>query len=134
MVPVDLAHASRLDRALQAAADLAHQNQAEIVYVGVTSPQPSSIAHNPQEFARKLDAFAADMAGKHSVRTSGHACVSHDPSIDLDGTLLKAAKDVGADLIVMASHVPGIGDYLFHAHGGRVAEKADISVMVVRGG
>lgn len=135
MVPVDLAHAGRLERALQAAADIAHRNsRADVVLVGVTSALPGAVAHNPQEFRRKLDDFAAETAARHDLQVSGHACVSHDPTADLDATLLQAAKDTGADLIVMASHVPGVSDYLFHAHGGRIAAQAEISVMVVRGG
>lgn len=132
MVPVDLAHADRLNRALQMASDLAHLYKAEVVFVGVTTSQPSSVAHNPKEFAAKLDSFATEQAAKHSITALGHAVVSHDPAVDLEATLLKACDDIGAGLIVMASHVPGVRDYLFHAHGGRVAEKAPVSVLVVR--
>ncbi|MFW8636582.1 universal stress protein [Cribrihabitans pelagius] len=134
MVPVDLAHASRLDKALKAAADIAHcNNQASLVLTGVTSALPGPLAHNPQEYSQKLDTFAKEVADRHGLAVSGHACVSHDPTADLDATLLQAAKDIGADLIVMASHIPGISDYLFHAHGGRIAAQAEISVLVVRG-
>ena len=132
MVPVDLAHADRLERALKMASDLAHLYNAEVIFVGVTSPQPSKVAHNPQEYAAKLDEFASGQAAKHSITASGHAVVSHDPAVDLDKTLIKACSDTGAELIVMASHVPSVSDYLFHAHGGRVAEKAPVSVLVVR--
>ncbi|KIC27245.1 universal stress protein [Leisingera sp. ANG-M6] len=132
MVPVDLAHADRLNRALQMASDLAHLYKAEVVFVGVTTSQPSSVAHNPKEFAAKLDSFATEQAAIHSITALGHAVVSHDPAVDLEATLLKACDDIGAGLIVMASHVPGVRDYLFHAHGGRVAEKAPVSVLVVR--
>ncbi|UWQ48248.1 universal stress protein [Leisingera caerulea] len=132
MVPVDLTHADRLERALQLASDLAHLYKAEVIFVGVTSPQPSKVAHNPQEFSAKLDEFASGQAAKHSITASGHAVVSHDPAVDLDKTLIKACSDTGAELIVMASHVPSVSDYLFHAHGGRVAEKAPVSVLVVR--
>ncbi|NVK16785.1 MAG: universal stress protein [Rhodobacteraceae bacterium] len=132
MVPVDLAHAARLDRALQMASDLAHLYKAEVVFVGVTTSQPSSMAHNPQEFAAKLNSFAAEQADKRRITASGHAVVSHDPAVDMEDALLKACSDIGAELIVMASHVPSVSDYLFHAHGGRVAEKAPVSVLVVR--
>ncbi len=132
MVPVDLTHASRLDRALQMATDLAHLYKAEVIFVGVTSSLPGPVAHTPQEFAKKLEDFAADQAGKRNITASGHAVVSLDPAVDLDATLIKACSDIGAGLIVMASHVPGVSDYLFHAHGGRVAEKAPVSVLVVR--
>ncbi|MDC0656858.1 universal stress protein [Leisingera sp. SS27] len=133
MVPVDLAHAARLDKALQMASDLAHLYKAHVIFVGVTSPQPGPVAHNPQEFSAKLDAFAAEQAGKRGISASGHAVVSHDPAVDLEAALLKACSDTGAGLIVMASHIPGVSNYLFHAHGGRVAEMAPVSVAVVRG-
>ncbi|MFY0309407.1 universal stress protein [Leisingera sp. D0M16] len=132
MVPVDLAHADRLEQALKMASDLAHLYKAEVIFVGVTSPQPSKVAHNPQEFAAKLEDFASRQADKHNITASGHAVVSHDPAIDLDATLVQACNDTGAGLIVMASHLPRVSDYLFHAHGGRVAETAPVSVLVVR--
>lgn len=132
MVPVDLSHAKRLDGALQVATDLAHLYKAEVIFVGVTSSLPSQVAHNPKEFSEKLDDFVADQMSKRGITALGHAVVSHDPAVDLEATLLKTCSDIGADLIVMASHVPGFRDYLFHAHGGRVAEKAPVSVLVVR--
>jgi nucleotide-binding universal stress UspA family protein len=67
MVPVDLAHEGRLDRALDVAADLAAHYGARVTYVGVTVPQPSSVAHNPEEFAEKLARFAA-AAGRDARR------------------------------------------------------------------
>ena len=58
MVPVEtLRHEGQLDRALGVAADLAGHYGARVTYVGVTVPQPSSVAHTPQEFAEKLAHF-----------------------------------------------------------------------------
>lgn len=50
----------------------------------------------------------------------------------MDDILLKAVKDTGADLVVMASHVPNIMDYVWPSNGGKIAEHAECSVMVVR--
>ncbi len=132
MVPVDLAHVARLDRALQVAADLARHYDAEVCYVAVTAPTPGPMAHNPQEFAVKLEAFARGEAEKRGIRAASHSMISHDPAVDLDDTLLKARKETGADLVVMASHVPGIGDWLVPNHGGHMAQHAGVSVMIVR--
>lgn len=132
MVPVDLGHAERIERALQVAADLARHYDAPACYVAVTAPTPGPLAHTPGEFAEKLTAFAAAQGARHGHRTEAHAMVSHDPSIDLDETLLKARRETGADLVVMASHVPGVTDYLFPSHGGKLAGHAKVSVMVVR--
>lgn len=131
MAPVDLAHADKLQRALDCASDLAKHFDAELTLVGVTSNTPGKIAHNPDEFAQKLDAFAGELSGGTStVKT--HTVVSHDPSVDVDDALLKAVDETGADLVVMASHVPGVADYIWPSNGGKIAGHAKCSVMVVR--
>lgn len=132
MVPVDLAHANRMERATTAAADLAKHYGATLIYVGVTAPTPSPIAHTPQEFARKLQAYADDQAAKHGHQASAHAMVSHDPTIDLDDTLLRAVGEIGADLVVMASHIPNVADHIWPSNGGYIASHAKSSVFIVR--
>jgi nucleotide-binding universal stress UspA family protein len=131
MVPVDLGHADRLARALKVAADLAGHYGAEVVYVGVTSPQPSSVAHTPKEFAEKLARFAAAQTETSAVVHAGsHAITAHDPSVDLDGKLVEAAETLDADLIVMGSHIPRAFD--MRSHGAHLASLTHRSVMLVR--
>lgn len=132
MVPVDLTHVARLKRALSVAADLGHLYKAEVCYVAVTASTLGPVAHNPQEFSAKLAAFAENEAAKRGHMTTSHCVISHEPAVDLDHDLHKARQELGADLVVMASHVPGIADYLFPSHGGRMAAHAAVSVMVVR--
>ncbi|MFP7572083.1 universal stress protein [Marivita sp. S2033] len=132
MVPVDLAHKNKLDRALECAADLAKRYDAMILYVGVTASTPGAVAHTPKEFGAKMDAFAAEQAEKYGVSAEAVTLVSHDPSVDLDPTLLKAIEDNNADLVVMASHIPNVADYIWPSNGGTIAKKADVSVMVIR--
>ena len=57
MVPVDLAHEGQLDRALGVAADLAGHYGARVTYVGVTVPQPSSVAPHPAGIRGKACPF-----------------------------------------------------------------------------
>lgn len=132
MVPVDLKHADHLTRALEASAQLGRQFGATVTYVAVTPETPTSVAHNPAEFQTKLEAFARDQAERHGHETAAKSFPSHDPTIDLDDTLLKAADDLGADLIVMASHIPNVADHVWPSHGGQVAKRAKASVFVVR--
>ena len=47
--------------------------------------------------------------------------------------IIRTAKEIDADLIVMASHRPELGDYLIGPNASRVARHADRSVLVVRG-
>ncbi|MDQ2092971.1 universal stress protein [Rhodalgimonas zhirmunskyi] len=133
MVPVDLAHTSDMERALTCASDLAKLYGAEVVYVGVTSTTPGASGHNPKEFGERLAAFAMEHAGAEGVGTHAHVAISHDPATELDDALMKAVKDTGADLVVMASHLPNLTDYIWPSNGGKIAAHAKCSVMVVRG-
>ncbi|WP_323769244.1 universal stress protein [Antarctobacter sp.] len=132
MVPVDLAHADRLEKALSVAADLARHYGATVIYVGVAAATPGALAHSPAEFAAKLKTFAEAKGAESGIATEAHAMTSHDPSTDLDPTLLKAVGETGADLVIMASHIPNITDYIWPSNGGTVAGHAKVSVMVVR--
>lgn len=46
--------------------------------------------------------------------------------------VLRYAEKIGADLIVMASHKPGLEDYLVGPNAERVMRHANCSVLVVR--
>lgn len=132
VVPVDLGHIERLPKALRTAADLARHYDAAIVFVSVTAETPTAIAHNPKEFGEKLAAFAREQARAYGIDASARAFASHDPAIDTDKTLMRAIDEIGADLVVMASHVPGVSDYLWAGHGATIAAHSDASVLLVR--
>ena len=132
MAPVDLAHVERLGTALDCAADLAKHWGVPIVYVGVTSSAPSQLAHNPKEFGEKLGAFAQSEASKHGVEGTYHTVIAPDPTTEVDDALMRAIGETGADLVVMASHLPNVMDYIWPSNGGKLAEHAKCSVMVVR--
>jgi nucleotide-binding universal stress UspA family protein len=133
MIPVDLAHTERLDKALTTAADLSKHYGIPVCYVAVTSTAPGPVAHTPEEFAQKLEAFAQDQNRRLDLHAAeSHAIVSHDPAVDLDEKLLQAAHQNGCDLVVMASHVPGLPEHIFASNAGAVAAHADMSVFVIR--
>ena len=132
MAPVDLAHIEKLGRALDCAADLAKHFGVPITYVGVTSTAPSQLGHNPEEFNQKLQAFTQGQIEKHGVEATAHMAIAHDPPTEVDDALMRAIGETGADLVVMASHVPDAIDYLWPSNGGKLAEHAKCSVMVVR--
>lgn len=132
VVPVDLAHLEAQAKALATAARLAALFNAAIRYVGVTGAAPSEIAPSPEAFAQKLDAFAAEQAQAHGVTADAKAYVSHDPGANLDALLATAIDEAGADLVVMASHAPSIGDFITGSHGAAVARSVEASVFIVR--
>lgn len=132
MVPVDLAHAERLEQALACAGDLAEHYGVPITYVGVTSTSPSTVARTPQEFEHKLISFSRAEAEKYGVSTEAYMALANDPTTEVDDALMSAIDQTGADLVVMASHVPGIVDHFWPSNGGKLAQYANCSVMVVR--
>lgn len=133
MVPVDLRHVASLGKALGIAADLAKADDATVTYVGVTAPEPGDLGHNPAEYGERLRRFAAAQTEARGHPASTHVIVANDPSIDLDGKLTEAAEAIGADLVVMATHIPNVTDYIWSSHGGHLASHAQASVFLVRG-
>jgi nucleotide-binding universal stress UspA family protein len=132
MIPVDLAHAEKLERALSVATDLAKHYEASACLVGVTAPQPSEVAHNPQEYEQELAAFAGSQSAQRGLAFEHKAITSHDPAIELDEALQDEAHRIGADLIVMASHVPGFMEHIVSSYAGYLASHTELSVFVVR--
>jgi nucleotide-binding universal stress UspA family protein len=132
LVPVDLEHAESLEKALNTAADLAGHYGASVCLLGVTASAPSAVAHTPEEFAGKLDTFASEQGARHGASFATKTVVSHDPAVDLDKTLEATAEEMGADLIVMASHIPGFADHFIASNAGHVASHSKMSVLVVR--
>ena len=132
MVPVDLAHLPALQKALDVAADMARHYDAALCYVGVTTSQPSSVAHNPEEYRRKLEAFAREHAPDNGRQPSVEVYNSHDPVTDVDDILVRAVGELKADLVIMATHLPHHIDAIMPANGSKVAAHTDASVFLVR--
>lgn len=132
MIPVDLAHVDKSETALAVVADLAKHYDATVTYVAITSNVPSAVARNPEEFARKLADFAKEQGALYGHQTAVHSVVSHDPAVDLDKKLTRTVDEIGADLIVMATHIPNMAEMLLPSHGGALARHTDASVFLVR--
>lgn len=90
----------------------------------IAAQLPSDVLKKSGEIADSALREIAAEAGTHAepeVRT-GHA----------GNQILKAATERGADLIVIASHRPGLQDYFLGSTAGRVVRRADCSVYVMR--
>ena len=80
-----------------------------------------------------------EMIDLTKVRLAKIASAMGDMPIDVEvgtGTIcagiLDVAGRVGADLIILASHIPGMTDRLWAGNAARVARRAECSVLVVR--
>ncbi|MFC4352044.1 universal stress protein [Fodinicurvata halophila] len=131
IVPLDLSHTERLQPMVSAARQLSSED-AEILLVNVIedipayvrSQVPQSIRDERDEEVRKhLHKIAKEngLSENIMVRT-GHAATE----------ILAAAKEKKADLIVIASHKPGFGDFLIGSTAARVVRHAACTVHVVR--
>jgi len=132
MVPVDLAHLGALEKALTVAADLSRHYGAAMCYVGVTTSQPSEVARTPDEYELKLREFAHEHAPDSGHEPTARVYISHDPAVDLDDILVQAIEDVGADLVVMATHLPTHLDAIMPSIGDKIAKHTEASVFLVR--
>lgn len=131
IVPVDFAHAERGEAMIGLAKQLGGKgariilaNIVEDVPAFVASQLPGGILEKSVKTSRtELEAMgkAAGLTAEIDVR-SGHPATA----------ILSIAEEKDADLIVIASHRPGLQDYLLGSTAARVVRHAKCSVLVVR--
>jgi nucleotide-binding universal stress UspA family protein len=88
----------------------------------------------PEDFARKaVDQARRDLEALAARAIPADLDVHHEVAYGtIYEQILKTARAVDADLIVMASHRPELKDYLIGPNAARVVRHADRSVLVVR--
>ena len=132
MVPVDLVHKDKQQKALSVAGEMAKAHGSKVHVVSVGGELPGSLGHNPEEFGQTLAAFAAGLREQYGAEVEAHPVQSTDPAVDTTRKLMEAIDDIGADLVIMASHEPGVMEHIFSSHGGYIAQHAKCSVFIVR--
>ena len=132
VAPVDLLHLDSLERALSVTAEMARLLGAKVTFVSVTIAGPSRIASGPDDFRAKLQHLVDGLNVKYGMSAAAHPVFSNDPTVDVDDALLRTVEELGADLVIMASHKPGFADYFWPSNGGRIASHSDVSVFLVR--
>ncbi len=133
LVPVDLENADKLTTALDLAGQTAKQNGAEVIFVDVVDAVPTmSKRTEGEQVADRLRAFASEQAKRHGVKTTGEIALRGDLHLNVGPDIIKAATETDCDLIIMASHVPGLKDHIISSNAGYVASHASMSVYVVR--
>ena len=134
MVPVDLGHVEKIEKSLSTAAYLARSYDAPVCYVAVTGRVPNRVAPTPEKFEVELNMFAREQADRFEIETSCKVKPSVDVPVELDDKLLEAIEETGADLVVMASHVPDVPDrlHLMSSNAAYIVKHAEVSVFVVR--
>ena len=131
LLPVDVAHLDEGRKTLDVALTIASPDAAIILlYVMEDIPNwtdldlPPDFKKNSMLKARKaLESIAesTDRTLKLEVRT-GHAY----------STILKEAEEMNVDLIILASHKPGLKEYFIGSNTSKVVNHANCSVVVLR--
>ena len=133
LVPVDLDNVEKLSKALNLAGQTAQANHAEVVYVDVVDAVPTMSARTEGDrMAVRLKDFVADQAKQYHIKAHDHVALRGDLHLNVGADIINAAKEADCDLIVMASHMPGLKDHIFSSNAGYVASHAPMSVYVVR--
>ncbi|MCC2110500.1 MAG: universal stress protein [Hyphomicrobiales bacterium] len=135
VVPVDPAEPKFSKPSIDSAVGFAKQYDSKIWMVCVLQVLPGLVAeYLPPDYektaaanaARKLEEMVAEYGLpegtiKVLVRNGG---VYHE--------VLDAVDEVGADLIIMNSHRPGMSTYLLGSNAAKIVRHANCSVLVIR--
>lgn len=134
LAPVDLQEESSWARALPMAAEVARRDGARLTMIAVMpSSQALALSMAPALFSLRLDEMEGELTALRQQFVP--AAVPGDVIVregSIYAEILSAARSLGVDLIVMASHRPAMKDYLIGANAARVVRHAPCSVMVVR--
>ena len=132
MVPVDLHMETIVEKALTVATDLAKFYKADITLVSMTGSVITDAPHTPASAMAALTDLASSLSESSGMEVKSHNLFSPDVPAEVDSGLKAAIDAVGADLVVVGSHIPRLIDYVFSSHAGRLASHAKVSVFVVR--
>ncbi|GGG80585.1 universal stress protein [Salipiger pallidus] len=130
LVPVAFDNEDKAKAAIAVAQGLAAQDAAITLlhvveqipgYVMAYVP-PDHVAEQRKTMQADLDALAAGVPGARAVLVDGHS----------GRTILDYAEAKGSDLIVIASHRPGMADMLIGSTAAQVVRHATCAVHVLR--
>ena len=135
LLPVDLGDEGSFHKSVPVAMKLADAFGAQLHVMTVVPDYGMSIVGQffpkPHEFnmmetaRQRLHEFTeSHMPGRKVQHIIAHGSVYQE--------ILAMAKKIQADLIVMASHRPGLEDYLLGPNASRVVRHGHCSVLVVR--
>jgi len=135
IVAVDLAHGDAGKAILAKAANLIDAG-GTIRLLHVLEDVPSYIAAElPRDLNDRRHAEAKvelKMLASEIESATGAAVELETRHGAAAGQILQAAEDHGADLIMIASHRPGLSDYFIGSTAARVVRHAQCSVLITR--
>ncbi len=135
LVAVDLEHDTLVDDLLRAAADIANLHRSQVHLLNVIAAAPAVVSQFlPENYEKmasgKIEKDLAALAAK--VDLAEGAAASSVRFGDIYQEILAHAEQIGADLIIVASHKPDIGDFLLGTTASRIVRHASCSALVIR--
>ena len=135
LVAVDLEHGTHMDDLLRVASDIANIHGAEVQLLNVIRAAPVVISQflpvNYEKMAsEKIEKDLAALAAK--VDLAEGAATSSVRFGSVYQEILAHADNISADLIIVASHKPDLGDYLLGTTAARIVRHASCSALVIR--
>ena len=134
LVPIDVSADDPGKEAIALAKELAAGHYAKIALLTVRETVPGYVMSElPSGFEEKIMADIAaklkEIAAKNEIPDSAERLIRHGHPAQ---QILDTAKEIDADMIVIASHDPGVADYFIGSVAARVVRHAHCSVLVVR--
>ncbi|MCW5700103.1 MAG: universal stress protein [Rhodospirillales bacterium] len=136
LFPVDLHEESSWQGALPKVLALCEAFGSELHLLTIFPDLPVGMyrLHLPEDTEERLAKAAAEglesFAAEHVP--AGIRAFKHVTTGTIYQAILRSADDIGADLIVMASHRPEMADFLIGPNASRVVRHAKHSVLVIR--
>jgi nucleotide-binding universal stress UspA family protein len=135
LVPIDLADDSSWRKALPAAIDQVRDPGTQLHVMTVVDLNMNILAVRlpedfSQEYREKTEHRLEEVVKRHVPSGIPVQHIIRDGRIYQE--IIAVAREIKADLIVMASHNPALKDYLLGPNSARVVRHADCSVLVVR--
>lgn len=134
LVPLDVNVGKTSREALALARDLAKAQGSQLILMHVIEQVPGYVAgYLPADFRVRAIEVAVETL-REVAKAEG---LSDDVDFEVregspSAEILEYAGEIGADMIVVASHDPGFADYLLGSVAARVVRHAHCSVLVVR--
>jgi nucleotide-binding universal stress UspA family protein len=134
LLPVDLGEPSSWEEALPTAVDQAQHAGGKLHIVTIVPDEPPQLAWLPEDYSPKMIAYANTQLSK-LIETNVPEQMGAQPHVR-QGTvyseIVKLARELEIDLIVMASQRPELKDYLLGPNAARVVRHAACPVLVIR--
>ena len=134
LVPIDLSHEQKTEALLRAAKSIADQNDCELTLINVIAQVPSYVeVEMPSDLEAKVGSEVSrrlqGLVEKFSLPASSDIKVVNG---NAPHEIVELAEEIGADLILIASHQPEFSDYLLGSVSAKVVRHARCSVLVLR--